>query len=161
MLDPNPCPPEGAYLQPGEMIVATRPTAVSTVLGSCVAVCLWDRRRAIGGMNHFLLAHGQGEGQQGRRFGNVATPELLRLMLSRGSDAADLVAKIFGGGDVLPGLRAGDDSLGARNVEVARQVLREHRVPVISEDVRGRHGRKLIFHSHDGAAFVRLLGSHR
>jgi chemotaxis protein CheD len=150
-----------AYLQPGELIVTPHPTVVTTVLGSCVAVCLWDPHRGVGGMNHYLLARGQGEGMRGLRFGNVAIQELLRLLRARGCETTDLRAKIFGGADVLLAIRSGDHSLGAQNVQVAKHMLEEARIPVVSEDVRGRQGRKLVFHTHSGAAFVRLLGKAR
>lgn len=158
MLEQEVSPLATAYVQPGELFGSTRPTAVTTVLGSCVAVCLFDPRRGIGGLNHYLLPHGDADSPRARRFGTVAIAELIAALAARGSQPKDLLAKVFGGADVLDAFRHGDDSLGARNVEVAYAVLKEQRIPVVSQDVRGQKGRKLIFHTHDGNAFVRLLG---
>lgn len=158
MLEEEVSPRLTAYVQPGELFVSTRPTVVTTVLGSCVAVCLFDPRRSHGGLNHYLLPHGESGTPRSRRFGTVAITELIDALVARGSQPSDLLAKVFGGGDVLDAFRQGDDSLGARNVEAAYSVLQQQRIPVVSQDVRGQRGRKLIFHTHDGNAFVRLLG---
>lgn len=159
MLEQAIFPPLAAvYVQPGGLCVGAAPTAVTTVLGSCVAVCLFDPHRGLGGLNHYLLPYGDGGGPRGCRFGNVAIEELISTLCSHGSRQSDLVAKIFGGADVLDAFRHGDDSLGARNVDVARALLQVKRIPIVAHDVRGERGRKLIFHTHDGNAYIKRLG---
>ena len=64
--------PRGVYLHPGQLVVSAAPCSVSTILGSCVAVCVWDEETGIGGMNHFLLPNFAGRGLSSARFGNVA-----------------------------------------------------------------------------------------
>ncbi len=145
-----------AYLQPGQLIAAPEPLEISTVLGSCVAVCLWDRRRGQGGANHFLLPH-HGSGQASPRYGDVAVEQLVAALLALGSRRDDLVAKLFGGANVITAFRGEREQLGARNVAVARHELDRARVPLVAEDVGGKRGRKLIFHTDDGLARVRLI----
>jgi len=121
-------------------------------------LCLWDARRGIGGINHYLMPFGEGAGAQGRRFGTVAIPELLATIQGFGAQEKDIRAKVFGGADVINTFRTGEESLGARNVEVALTFLQGRGIPVVNQDVRGTQGRKLIFQTHDGSALIKRLG---
>lgn len=146
-----------AYLHAGHLLVSAGPTAVTTILGSCVAVCLWDPRLRAGGLNHFLLPHWVGNGQSSPRFGNVATARLVEEMLALGSRKPDLQAKVFGGASVLAAFAGRKDHLGMKNVDLAMQVLAAHGIPVVARDVGGERGRKLIFHTDEGVAWVKVL----
>jgi chemotaxis protein CheD len=143
------------YLHAGDLVVASKPTAIVTILGSCVAVCLWDPGARVGGVNHYLLPF-HVEREQSPRFGSVAIPRLLEEVVANGADPRRLQAKIFGGASVIGafshGRRLGDD-----NAVLATQSLHALGIPVIEQDVGGTKGRKLVFHSDDGAAWIRLL----
>lgn len=146
------------YLHAGHLIVSATPAAVTTILGSCVAVCLWDRRLSIGAVNHYLLPNWAGQGHSSPRFGNVAIDLLLRQLLGLGCQTRNLEAKLFGGACVIASFRQnGGDHMGAKNVELARRLLAGHGIPVAAEDVLGHKGRKLVFHTDQGTAWVRDL----
>jgi chemotaxis protein CheD len=156
----SPLPPTGtlqqAYLHAGHMVVSRDPCRVTTVLGSCVAVGLWDPTSGVGGVNHFLLPHGN----DSARFGNVAVRTLIREVVAAGGRRRMLQAKLFGGACVLRAFKnsgTGTPHLGEKNVEIARQILVDEGIPVTAEDTEGDRGRKLIFQTHDGAAWVRSL----
>ncbi len=124
------------FLYPGQVFVTRDPITISTILGSCAAICLWDRHKKAGGMNHYLLPEGQGEGPNRFRYGNVANPELLRQVLALGCELKYLQAKIFGGSSAF-----GNDplqSLGSRNVQLAEDFLRSAGIPVMEKDVSGK-----------------------
>jgi chemotaxis protein CheD len=143
------------YLHAGELLAPARPTAVTTVLGSCVAVCLHDPAAGIGGVNHFLLPH-HVERERSTRFGSVAIPMLVDAVLREGASRASLVAKVFGGASVLgPGRTA--RSLGEDNARLALRLLADAGIPVLDHDVGGTRGRKLVFLTDEGTAWVRLL----
>lgn len=142
------------YLQQGALHAANEPTAITTILGSCVAVCLFDAERGVGGMNHFLLAQPVRR-ERSTRFGVVAMDRLLEEVARLGASPGALRAKVFGGAAVL-GLRPGR-SLGEQNVALAVSVLEAHAVPIVAGDVAGTRGRKLVFHTDGGDAFVRML----
>lgn len=146
-----------AYLHPGHLFVSPDGHAVTTILGSCVAVCLWDPVTRIGGINHFLLPSFSGEGVASPRFGNVAIKELLDQLTHLGSQKHNLLAKIFGGACVLEAFRNRQHHLGTKNIEVAHQLLEAESIPLVSHDVGGQRGRKLIFHTDDGSAWVKAL----
>jgi len=157
----SPLPPTGslqqAYLHAGHMVISREPCRVTTVLGSCVAVGVWDPESGVGGVNHFLLPHGSEPDSP--RFGTGAVRTLIREVVAAGARRRNLQAKLFGGACVLrafKGVGTGTH-LGQKNVEVARQILRDEGIPVTAEDVEGDRGRKLIFQTHDGAAWVRSL----
>jgi chemotaxis protein CheD len=147
-------PRTSVYLHPGQIHVSAEPTSIVTVLGSCVAVCLFDSQHGVGGMNHFLLPHPTSR-EAPARFGAVATSQLLREVLARGALRANLRAKVFGGGSAIAALR--NRNLGAENVEQALRALDEEGVMVAERDVGGSRGRKLVFHTDVGTAWVRTL----
>ena len=148
------------YLHPAQMHVASAPCAIKTLLGSCVAVCLWDPEARVGGVVHYLLPHGRDGRAETGRYGNLAIPALIRAVCALGGSAGALKAKVFGGARVLPSLRpANGPSLGDSNVAAARELLAAQNVPVVASDVGGERGRRLLFHIEDGSAWVwRLSG---
>lgn len=145
------------YLHPGQLFVSPEPAEIVTVLGSCVAVCLWDSSRKVGGVNHFLLPDWIGNGHSSPRFGNVATRELVAGLLQLGCRRQDLQAKVFGGACVIEAFRGRAEHLGVKNVEAARRALAAERVRVVGEEVGGARGRRLVFHTASGACRVRWI----
>jgi len=142
------------FLSPGELFCATEPTLVSTVLGSCVAVTLWDADRGIGGLNHFVLPRGGGTA----RYGDAAVQALIERMVELGAHLRSLEAKVFGGASVLA---VGDqDSVGAANIAFALGELSRRGIPVVARRTGGERGRMLIFNTQTGEAFVRWLAEH-
>ena len=145
------------YLHPGELFASAERSAVSTILGSCVAVCLWDPIAKIGGINHYLLPLWTGQGPVSPRFGNVAVQELLNKLLELGSQKLRLQAKLFGGACVIEAFRQRESHLGTKNVQTAEELLEQEGIPLVGRDVGGCRGRKLIFHTDNGTAWVRQL----
>ncbi len=147
--------PQTRYLLPGEVVVCSEPTIISTVLGSCVSVCLYDQRRKLGGVNHFVLPRSGGDRAGTARFAPFAMQTLLDRVTRFGSRPADLVALLFGGACVLEASSPGPNHLGMQNVRAAEAFLSESRIPVIRQEAGGRRGRQLRFHTDSGDAFIR------
>jgi chemotaxis receptor (MCP) glutamine deamidase CheD len=141
------------FLYPGQVFATSDAITISTILGSCAAICLWDRHKRAGGMNHYLLPEGLDEGPNRLRYGNVANPELLKQVLALGCEIKNLQAKIFGGSSAF----AVDlsQSLGTRNVDLAETFLRSAGIPIVERDVSGKHGRRLIFQVGDGLTSIK------
>lgn len=146
------------YLFPGHIFAHSEPCLVTTVLGSCVSVCLWDSVRRIGGMNHYMLPLWNGEGLASPKYGTIAIPKLIEVMQNLGSSRADLVAKVFGGGEILR-VTNGIMNIGQRNVELALKMLEDERIPIFASNVLGPHGRKIIFNTGDGSVLMKKLRS--
>jgi chemotaxis protein CheD len=145
------------YLHPGQLFASAVPCAITTVLGSCVSVCLYDVGRGIGGANHFLLPHAGTRSNEPLRCGASAIEALLRRLLDLGARRHKLAAKVFGGAHVLQAIQSDRYHLGTANVDVARSVLSAERIPVLAEDVGGTRGRKLRFVTGDGSAWVQEI----
>lgn len=144
-------------LNVGEFFYHAEPHLISTILGSCVAVCLWDVRLHLGGMTHSALPRGQGAGASAR-YTDAAIARLVLGLQDLGSRTADLQAKLFGGARVLPTDRGGT-SIGEQNVAVALEELRRRRIPVVARQVHGRHGLMLRQNSGTGETWLRLVPS--
>lgn len=129
---------------------------VTTVLGSCVSVCLWDSKLKIGGINHYMLPLWNGEGLATPKYGNIAINKLYEKMLSFGCKHSSLKAKMFGGGEVLA-VRNAVLNVGERNILLAIDMLKSMKIQIISQDVGGRSGRKLLFNTHTGNVLLKKL----
>jgi chemotaxis protein CheD len=134
---------------PGEHYVSTAgQEMIVTVLGSCVAACIWDTQRKIGGMNHFMLPGDSAAGapvDKAMRYGNFAMEELINDLLRRGSRRADLEIKVFGGGNVLSTMGQSSIPIGDRNSEFVRRYLYEEGYRIAAEDLGGLHPRRIHF----------------
>lgn len=145
------------YVYPGQLYASATPCAVTTILGTCVSVCLWDPVARVGGLNHYLLPYPVLAQDASPRFGQVAIDQLFDRVLGLGAAISRLQAKVFGG--MTCRFRAGGAGrdLGGSNVELAMKLLGERRVPVVASSVGGPHGRKLVFQLDDGTAWVRSV----
>jgi chemotaxis protein CheD len=143
------------FLTPGTLYCTSEPSVVTTVLGSCVAVCLWDRTQGGAGMNHYVLPHGT-LGEHGLRYGNVAIEQLGEGMNRLGSRIENLRAKVFGGATVLPfGVAA--DTVGSKNVRVALEWLRHNSIPVVARRTGGKNGLLIRLYTKTGRVMVRKI----
>nr|WP_185817410.1 chemoreceptor glutamine deamidase CheD [Xanthomonas theicola] len=144
-----------AKLLPTQYLVVDDDTALTTILGSCVAACLRDPLLKIGGMNHFMLPDGQvGDGAPAR-YGSYAMELLINDLLKRGANRGRLQAKVFGGGNVLKGFT--NNPVGTRNAEFVLNYLKAEQIPVVAEDLRGIHPRKIWFFPANGRVVVQRL----
>ena len=137
---------------PGEFFVSNEDMLIVTTLGSCIAACLWDRERRIGGMNHFMLPEGSdGSG----RYGSYAMELLINQLLKRGASRSTLEAKVFGGGAVIATMTS--INVGERNTQFVLDYLRTERIPVVSKDVLDTCARKVCMLPASGKVLVKRL----
>ena len=134
----------------GDILVSTEQIRMTTVLGSCVSVCLFDSLKHFGGMNHFLLPTPGGSG----RHGDWSIRELYQRMINLGSRPRNLQSKVFGGGSPLA-LANETSSVGPENARVAFDILSSLKVPVTSESVGGNAGMRVYFENWSGLVLVR------
>jgi chemotaxis protein CheD len=157
---PGPGQLRQVVVYPGEVFVSDASVELSTILGSCVAVCIWDTRFRFGGMSHFLLPETLPSQFDTLRFGDAAIPALLTGLERLGSERRNLRAKIFGGANVNGGATSPiGATLGLRNATLARTLLANAGIQIMAEDLGGTVGRKIRFRTDDGTALVKRLGS--
>lgn len=145
------------YLHPGHLFVTKEPTRITTIVGSCVALCLWDKKSAVGGMNHYMLPYWSTNENESTRFGNVAIEYLIRKVLALGGSKQHLQGKLFGGASISQAFRGKEMDLGSKNIEVALNLLSSEGIPVVANDVGGTRGRKVILDTFNGVVFVKQL----
>jgi len=149
-------------LMPGACDVSRGEIGFTTVLGSCVAACIWDELRGIGGMNHFLLPEGgdidptHSGWAKAARYGDHAMELLINQVLELGARRENLAAKVFGGGAVIASVSS---LVGERNADFVRRYLDVENIPILAEDLGGTHPRQIYFFPASGEAFVKRLKS--
>jgi len=139
---------------PGGLLCEREPQLLGTILGSCVAVCLFDRRLRFGGMCHFILPNCPSNGEDSLRFGDTAVRALVRRMRDLGSDSRTVEAKLFGGANVLLS-GTPEYAVGRRNVEIAIAELRRHRIPIVASHLSGVAGLVIRQCTACGSVWVR------
>lgn len=143
----------------GEHCVDDNPhTVLTTILGSCIAACIWDGVAGIGGMNHFLLP-GDGKhrkpGGDAMRFGVHAMELLVNGLLQHGASKSRMSAKLFGGARMIKGLT----DIGELNATFAERFLREEGISLVGGSLRGEQGRRIQFWPVSGRARQVLLSN--
>jgi len=141
----------------GETRVSDDPDVVlTTVLGSCIAACLYDPAAKIGGINHFLLAEpGRSDidGTSMQRYGVYAMEVLINAMLTMGAARNRLRARLYGGASMLDGFH----DIGSDNAQFARRFLRDEGIALVGEDVGGTGARRIEFRPTLGLARCRTV----
>lgn len=143
----------------GEGVVESAPCILlSSGIGSCVVVALYDMRKKIGGIAHIML------GDSGSMKNNItpywcadtAIETLLGELLNKGTDMEYIAAKIAGGAQMFE--KNGILSIGKENVKSVKHILRKKGIPLDGEDTGGRHGRSVELHLDSGTMFVKAIG---
>ncbi len=146
-------------VMPGEFFVAKEDVVISTVLGSCVAACIWDRTAQVGGMNHFMLpgedTGGDNPAAVSGRYGVFAMEQLINELIKRGARKSNLEAKVFGGGAVLRNFST--INVGERNAAFVLQFLKTEGIRVASQDLLDIYPRRVAFFPASGRALCKKL----
>jgi chemotaxis protein CheD len=147
-----------AKIQPGEYYIGNQVEGISTVLGSCVAVCIRDPQAGVGGMNHFMLPLDASQGankmiSNATRYGNFAMEHLINGLLKNGGNKNNFEIKLFGGSNV----NSSTNNIGLDNVEFAKKYLNLEGYTLSAQDVGGSHPRKIIYNPLDGNILLKRL----
>jgi chemotaxis protein CheD len=152
-------------LNPGEMMVTDKPTVIRTVLGSCVAVTMFNRSRGLSAICHALLPQPNNDESytanyaENYKYVKFVVPEMIRKMRRYGLKNWQIEVKLFGGADML-NEKPGSRLVGTLNVKMVMEVLRQEHLHLKTSDVGGNRGRKILFHTHTGEVLLkRLKGS--
>ncbi len=150
---------QAAKILPGEYYVTHEDMVLVTVLGSCVTACIRDVQSGIGGMNHFMLPDSRpdqdGPASLSARYGAFAMEVLINNLVTLGASRPRLEAKVFGGGNVLPGMTS--MNIGQRNADFALAFLRAEKVRVVAQDLIDVYPRKVYYFPHSGKVLVKKL----
>lgn len=160
---------EAVNLPPGQMYLAKRPVLLQTILGSCVSATFWSPRLRIGALCHGVLpvcpypwSSRGAAATDGYRYVDFSVRSLSHLFSTFGLSNDEIEVKLFGGADVIPIFagRADKPTVGALNVKRAIEIVEQMGLRVYSHDLKGTHGRKIMFSTKTGDVFVRKLGNY-
>lgn len=135
-----------SIIHPGEFYSSDEDIIISTILGSCVAVAIYDPDNRQGGLNHFMLP-GELKSrefylEESGRYGMFAMELLINDLLKKGARREQLIAKVFGGGHVLHNTSSGN--IPDSNVCFALEFLKTESIPIVSQDTGGTQARKVL-----------------
>lgn len=149
-----------AKILPGEYYVTKQDEIITTVLGSCVSACVWDKVFGIGGMNHFMLPlshNGEWGGSEllstATRYGNYAMEHMINDIMKHGGHRRNLAIKIFGGGQIISEM----SNIGEKNIMFVETYIKNEALKLVGKDVGGIHPRKVVFYPFSGRAMVKKL----
>jgi len=152
-------------IYPGEFCTTRGPELISTVLGSCVSIALFDAQNGIGGVNHFMLAKDTKENNSRAyeslmgKFGEYAVDLLLEDMAKKGAKYKSLTAKIFGGSNVFDLPPCTGSQVGDVNIQFEFEYLARKNIPVISSDTGGVSPRKIFFDPHSSKVWLKRINA--
>ena len=151
---------QAAKILPGEYYVTMNDEIITTVLGSCVSACVWDKKTGIGGMNHFMLPlshNGEWGGSElistANRYGNYAMEHMINDILTHGGQRSNLAVKIFGGGKIISEM----SNIGIKNISFVHGYIKNEELQLVSEDVGDIFPRKIVFFAKTGRVRVKKL----
>ena len=146
---------ERVFLLPGEYFISKKPHSVTTLLGSCVAVCLYSRPAGFGGVNHYMLPTNDAE-VRSAKYGDYAIKTLIQFLERGAGSLRGAEAMIFGGAAVVGAIRSGSN-IGKKNVALARSMLKSYKIPITKEQVGGVQGMKIKYHTWDNTVKWRKI----
>ncbi|MBN1145346.1 MAG: chemotaxis protein CheD [Bacteroidales bacterium] len=147
---------EFTYLLPGELIVSVEPLKISTVLGSCVAVCMYDRDRNVAGMNHYMLPFNKSNDPNQFKFGDTSLSYMLSQMMKLGAQKNKIISRVYGGGSMFTNTGP-SFNIGKQNIDIALKFLKENEIIINAIETGGKTGRKVIFDTSAGVISSYLL----
>ena len=147
---------KNVFILPGEMAVSKHPAMFSTLLGSCIAICLYNPKMKYGGINHYMLPTGEKVESMKGKYGDYATEKLVEMMMKLDPDIKNLQAHVFGGGAVVGHLSAGE-GIGKKNIELAKTLLDHYGIKIKTWEVGGNNGRKIYFDTEKGEIESKLI----
>ena len=153
------------YLRPGDIFISGEPATISTVLGSCVSVTMFNQEQKIGAICHNLLPVCKDKSRcrdncpQAFRYVECTITRMVKEFTSRGIYLGDIEVKLFGGADMfnVKISNTGPLTVGKQNIETALRILSETGLRISASDTGGSEGRKIIFHTHTGKVLLKRL----
>lgn len=140
----------------GEMSVAAGDGELRTLLGSCIGLALYDRRRKIGGLAHIVLPSARESTDRPGKFADTAIPALIEQMEEAAGGRLKLIAKMAGGASMFSSTPVGN--IGVQNSQACETLLRALRIPIVGKDCGGTQGRRMVFDTATGRVVIEIVG---
>ena len=141
----------------GQMAVAMNDGAIRTLLGSCIGLALYDRKRKVGGLAHIVLPDSRGKTELPAKFVDTAIPALVHAMEKLAGSGLEMTAKIAGGANMFS--MSVTKTIGVQNIEATEQLLEDLRIPIVARHVGGEQGRRMSLDTTTGRVVIEIVGS--
>ena len=141
----------------GEMAVAINDGVLRTLLGSCIGLVLYDRKRKVGGVAHVVLPESRGETERAGKFVDTAIPALVRDMKKLAGGAIEPTARIVGGANMFATEVV--ETVGRQNIEASERSLEALRIPIVGRHCGGNQGRRMSLDTATGLIIIEVVGS--
>lgn len=148
------------FVKIAEMIVIEEPGVLKTVVGSCIALCIWDKVKKIGGMVHIMMPRSKnGVPVSKGKYADTAVHALYKELMTKDCQKHNLVASLIGGASVFGSKLAvnGKKTIGVENYETAKEQLQQYRIPIQTIEIGGTFGRRVVFDCAGGNITVTKL----
>jgi chemotaxis protein CheD len=149
------------FLHPGQFYFGGSSAQIGTLLGSCIAICLWHPILKIGGMCHFVLPNAHDPKSIGLdgRYAEDAMEMFRQSVRMKNTTMKEYHGLIYGGGNMVMGLaKADEDTIGMRNAGVAMELLAADKVAIMVVDVGETWSRRISFNVATGEVNVKKQG---
>ncbi len=145
------------FLKPGELYIGKEPAVVSTILGSCVSITMFSERLGAGGICHALLPRKFAFRKRQHDFHYVdkSVSYMVGEFKKMGANTSELEVKVFGGAGMVGA--SYKRSVGRANVEMAFNMIKDHDLRVLTWNLGGTSGRKIVFYTHTGRVLLKML----
>jgi chemotaxis protein CheD len=140
----------------GQLMTAEKPARLCSVLGSCVAVCIYHPRYGVGALAHVVLPDSQGHTGAEGKFADTAVPAIVQALGKKTDARAGFVAKIAGGASMFSA--AGPLQIGVANATAVKAALAKANVKLVAESLGGTQGRRVEFDPGDGSLRIEIQG---
>lgn len=148
------------FLQPGEFFWGDATTRIRTILGSCVAICLWHPELCVGGMSHSILPRRKPDAEirkgEEARYVSDSIDLFIKNIKKTGTNPSEYQVKVFGGGSFFADGES-DRSVGSMNVATARELLEMRGFKILKEHLGGMQGRNVLFHLWNGEVWMKRI----
>jgi chemotaxis protein CheD len=149
---------ERVYLKPGELFTAERPTLITTVLGSCVAITMFVERLGVGSICHAMLPRNPPSNAIDTfRYVDSSILYMIEDLGAAGVKRNEIEVKLLGGADVLDRVEGSPASVGQQNIKEAMDIIRKEKLELAACDVGGESGRKIVFYAHTGRVLLKRI----
>ncbi len=141
--------------------VTTAPDIIlSSGLGSCVVVTLYDSERKLGGLAHIMLPDSisLNGSHPAYKCADTAIATLIKELRSMRASPRNMVAKLVGGAKMFLSSDDFGPCIGEQNIISIKRILTRRRIPVIAENTGGNYGRNVEFYLDSGKVMVRAIG---
>ncbi len=150
------------FLKPGDLYISDIPTMVSTILGSCIALTIFNKRLKTGGICHAMLPRSPyAKELSAFRYVDSSIFYMLSKFETLGIRKDEMELKLLGGADVIDRINDETASIGQKNIEIALEIIRNERLQIVVSDVGGKMGRKVHFYTHTGKVLLKRINSVR